>query len=350
MQSKAESDTARILVRSPNWIGDCIMSSRMLHRLRSLYPEANIDLLCRPHLSGIFEMGIPVDRIMTTVMSGTREHPLATAKLIRQSRPAYDLGFLLTNSFLTALEFRLAGVRRRIGYARDGRSWLLSSSLKTPSSGHQLDLYDHLLSPLTQELPPVPSSLLRVPSHFQDELDHRLTRLGIELDEPPWIMAPSAAYGTAKQWPLERFAGVMRGLLEHFPRRSVLCLGGPGDRDLVQTLFRGMNSDRAHNLAGRLPLTLSMALISRAAGVLANDSGLMHAAWALDVPLVAVFGPNDPQVSGPRSSSARVLYKKAECSPCRHRHCPIDHRCMTAITVEETLEAMIGLADQESGR
>jgi heptosyltransferase-2 len=219
--------------------------------------------------------------------------------------------------------------------------------LKTPFVGHQLDLYDHLLSPLSEELPPAPSALLRVPVHLQHELDRHLTALGLEIDTAPWIIAPSAAYGTAKQWPLDRFAGVIRGLLEAFPQRSVLCLGGPADRDLIQTMLKGLGSPRIHNLAGSLPLNLSLALVSRAAGVLANDSGLMHAAWALDVPLVTVFGPNDPLVSGPRSAKARVLYKKALCSPCPHRHCPIDHRCMTAISVAETLDAMLGLAELE---
>ncbi len=342
MLSKADPVIHSILVRAPNWIGDCIMSSRAIHHLRRLFPDSRIDLICRPHLVDLFRLGIPLDRIITVQTGNSRERIAATVKTIRRQGTAYDLGLLFTNSFASALEFRLAGIRRCLGYARDGRAFLLSHAQPNPGPIHQTDYYERLLQAFGRPLPLPVANPLRIPDEKKDELDRRLQQLGVNLKPAPIVIAPGAAFGSAKQWLKERFAAVIRRMMEDYPERTVVCLGGQAERPLIQEILTGLDSSVCCNLAGLLPLDLSLTLIAGAVCALANDSGLMHAAWALNVPLLALFGPNDPQVSGPLAADSRVIYKAVECSPCPHRHCPIDHRCMTAISVDEVVQ---GLAD-----
>ena len=336
--SRAETDIHHVLVRAPNWIGDCIMASRALHRLRDLYPDSRIDLICRPHLLPLFRLGQPLDQVIAAPVFSGREKILACASLIRQRGFRYDLGVLFTNSFSTALTFRLGGVRRIIGYARDGRSFLLHHALSRPETAHQTDRYDQLLSALGASAPAVSFPFLRIPQGLALNLESRMIRLGISLEPAPIVIAPGAAYGPAKRWPMERFAKVIDILAAAYPQRMILCLGGSEEAVQIEALLEGNNPARTRNLAGVLPLDEAVALIARAACVLANDSGLMHAAWAFDVPLLAIFGPTDPSKSRPLSNRSRVIYKKAECSPCPHRRCPVDHRCMNAITVEEVVQ------------
>lgn len=344
--SKADDTSGAILVRAPNWIGDCIMSLRALHGLRSLFPHSRIDLFCRPQLAELFQLGVPLDGVFSPSMKGGRESLLGSVSLIRRRKVFYGLGLLFTNSFATALEFRLAGIRHCVGYAADGRSVLLRQALRPPPFLHQTERYDHLLRAFTPSAPIPPAALLVIPDNKKRELREKLAGLGLNLDQPPVVIAPGAAYGTAKRWPKERFSKLIDGLASSLPRRKILCLGAASEGGLVEDIVAGLDPRHVWNLAGKLPLDLAVALIGQSACVLANDSGLMHVAWAQDIPLLALFGPNDPRVSGPAGVRSRIIYKGAECSPCKHRHCPIDHRCMTAISVEEVHKTLLELLDQ----
>jgi len=255
----------------------------------------------------------------------------------------YDLGVLFTNSFSTALEFRLAGVRHRLGYAWDGRSFLLDYALSLPNQLHQIDRYDNLLTALSSSLPPSPLNLLKIPDGLMNRLVLKMSEMGLPLEAAPVVICPGAAYGTAKQWLAERFFEVTEWISAAFPDRMVLCLGGPAERALIEKILHNRDKNGIHNLAGKLPLELSLALISVSACVLANDSGLMHAAWGLNVPLLALFGPNDPQMTGPLADNSHIIYKQVACSPCSHRHCPTDHRCMTAIHTDEVVEMLTSI-------
>jgi len=328
------------LVRAPNWIGDCIMVSRALFRIRTIFPESRIDLICRPHLASLFRLGQPIDDVIIVPVIERREKVLACSSLIRRRDMRYDLGILFTNSFSTALSFRLGGVRWRLGYGRDCRSFLLSRAIPRPGNVHQIDYYDHLLTVLDGPLPPAPERFLRIPKELDDSLSVRMVQMGIPMEPAPIIIAPGAAYGPAKCWPVERFSQVVERLVVDYPERMILCLGGRDEEDLIGEIMKTLKTNRVRALAGTLALDEALALIARAACVLANDSGLMHAAWALDVPLLAIFGPTDPRGSRPLSPRSRLIHKRAECAPCLHRRCPIDHRCMTSITVDEVVCVM----------
>jgi heptosyltransferase-2 len=247
---------------------------------------------------------------------------------IRQLRAErFDCAILFQNAFEAALIARLAGIPRRIGYNRDGRGWLLSDPITVPLPGeiprHERFYYLELLrrAGIIEGLPESDAIRLR----------------GWETAGGDTIgISPGAAYGNAKRWLPERFA------------EAALRLGGPvavfgskAERPLcesvAETIRRGGGT--VYNYAGETSLTQ---FIERAAACrlfLTNDSGAMHIASALGVPTVTVFGATDHTTTGPTGSLARVVRQPVDCSPCLLRECPIDHRCMTRVTVEQVVEA-----------
>ncbi len=160
-----------------------------------------------------------------------------------------------------------------------------------------------------------------------------LEAAGVDLDKPVVILNPGAAYGPAKRWPAERFAAA-GALFQKKHKASVVITGSEEERLLAERIA-SLLPRPATVLAGRTGLRQLLSVISRAALFITNDSGPMHLANALRVPVVAVFGPTDPAVTRPYHQPSVVLKKEAVCWPCLYRACPFDHRCMTAVTPEE---------------
>jgi heptosyltransferase II len=149
-------------------------------------------------------------------------------------------------------------------------------------------------------------------------------------------ISPGATYGTAKQWPPERFAQVATQLQEEF-QAGIVLLGGEGDLEAAGKIAAQM-PHRPFNLVGQTELRTALAVIQQLQLVITNDSGLMHVAAAFGVPLVAIFGSTDPTTTGPFTSLASIVRSPVSCSPCLKRHCPLDHICMTNISVTEVTE------------
>jgi len=157
-------------------------------------------------------------------------------------------------------------------------------------------------------------------------------------------IAPAAAYGSAKTWLPERFREVIMAWQRLHPEAEIILLGTTDEKDRIERIASGLPG-RVHPLAGRLTLRQTIIILAKCRLAVCNDSGLMHIAASLKVPLLAIFGPTRSETSSPLGEPHRLLFHGADCAPCRYRECPTDHRCMTSISSSEVLAAAEALWD-----
>ena len=258
-------------------------------------------------------------------------------------RGAFDAAVLLPNSFGSAWTVRRAGIPERWGFAGRWRRGLLTRAVSPPWRGrgpvHQVDRYLALVQGLGVE-PVGAEPRLEAPATLRARARTLLATAGGD-DGRPWVgMAPGAAYGHAKRWPPARYAGVAAKLMREGGARVVL-LGSVHDRDagraIESTLAAGTHPG-VLNLIGRTDLPALIGLLAECRTLIAGDSGAMHLAAALGVPVTAIFGPTDERLTAPIGEHA-VLTHPVWCRPCFFRDCPIDHRCMTRISEDHVLAA-----------
>ncbi len=327
----------KILVRLPNWVGDAVLALPALETVRRAYPDSELwvagpawiaDLLPRRG----FVAGV--------VPAPTGRGPAALRASARELRSRkFDRGILFTNSFGSALELRLAGIPDRWGYARDGRGFLLTRRVPAPASRsglHQAAYYLNLLARLGLAPGPAEPRIVVEPGDAS-RADEMLSRAGRVPGRPLVVLGPGAAYGPAKRWPAARFAE-LGARLQRDADAEIVLVGAAGEEALSAEVTAGL-ARPALDFTGRTTLRELAALLGRARLVVVNDTGPMHIANALGVPVVAVFGPTDPAATGPLRPPAAILKKDVACWPCLYRVCPYDHRCMIRIEAAEAFEA-----------
>ena len=252
----------------------------------------------------------------------------------------FDTGLLLTNSFSSALLFYLAGIPHRWGYRRDSRGILLTRAIRPPAAeppAHQVHYYCSLLTGLG--IPPcTPNLSLEVTGDETQDTGRLLLSHGIDPQAPIVALNPGAFYGPAKRWPPSRFAELAGRL--HEAGYQVLIVGSHEERPIANEIARKAKAAPAV-LSGETTLRQLISLISQVSLFITNDSGPMHIANALQVPVVAIFGPTDFRVTGPFQEPSAIVRKEASCWPCSHRTCPLDHRCMLDITAEDVFRASL---------
>ncbi len=336
-----------IIVRLPNWIGDAVLSTGALSELRRGLPEARITLIILPWAAPLFKESSLCNRVMVY----DRRHGLgriipfmkAAAEIRRCS---YDVAVLFQNAFEAALLVRTAGVPRRIGYPTDGRRILLTDVVEQREieGRHEVHYYMPLIRRLANRPGGNPRPELQVSEESLQSALHKLNAAGLSRGEEFISMHPGAAYGPAKRWPLDRFAALADRIYDEMGIRTVY-FGGKDEEGSAKSL-KGMIKSPAILMTGMLPLDETMAAISRARLFIGNDSGIMHIASALSVPTAAIFGPTDPEATGPLTEHRRII-RKNNCKPlCRLRECDIDHRCMRAVSVDEVWEVFIDLYEE----
>lgn len=331
----------KIAVRVPNWIGDAVLSLPALAALKAGRSEAEIWVVAQEWVKDLFTSGTPADGVVTlsggTSLGGLR----SAARRIRQE--GFDTGLLLTNSFGSALVFALARIPERWGYKRDSRGFLLTQGVPFDGAAapvHQAEYYLRLIRGLGIKTPPTPMRLALAPGE-KEAARKLLDSLGLKRDKkkPLVILNPGASYGPAKRWPVERFAGLASRLQAARSARIVIT-GSPEEAELADRLASSM-SRQPVILSGRTSVRGLLGILSCAELFITNDSGPMHMANALGIPVVGLFGPTDPAVTRPYQPPFTVLWKGAACWPCLYRSCPYGHQCMTAIEPEEVLEASL---------
>lgn len=326
------------IIRSPNWIGDGIMCLPAIRAYKESFPNEHLAVAAKRYLAALFHNIPEIDEIVPLPDRWTTRAMASHIRKVRQR--GFRRGILFTNSFSSALFFRLAGIRNLAGYARDGRGFLLHDQVPPPASGsHHQYYYLNIIEHLSGQSAGRPlSARLVVSAEEKEWAENWLREQGVTAASPLLAVSPTAAYGSAKAWPPDRFREVVRRWLQNRPGAAVLLLGGQAEREKIAAIAKGLPAN-VLNLAGRLDLRRSIAVLSRCRLFVGNDSGLMHVAAALSVPLVAVFGPTEPGGTAPLADHFRLVYHGAECAPCRRRECPSDHRCMTAVSVNEVLVA-----------
>lgn len=254
----------------------------------------------------------------------------------------FDAALLLPNSFRAAWTARRAGIPERWGYAANLRGWLLTRAIRRPARRHvhQSEYYAELVRGLGID---VPESLPRVTvrADTAERAAALLVRHGVDMSQPIVGFAPGAAYGHAKRWPPQRVAEVVVRLSESRLATCVL-VGAGADRDAAREIESSLPAHvRPLNLIGRTDLRLLAGVLARCAAFVSNDSGAMHLAAAIGVPVVAIFGPTDDRVTSPLGDHD-VLVRPVFCRPCMLRDCPIDHRCMKRIAAAAVFDAVVG--------
>lgn len=332
----------RILVRATNWVGDAVMSLPALRALRERFPAAEISILAKPWVADLYGRESFCDRLIPYTASTLGEKYQA-ARNLRSGR--FDAAILLQNAFEAAAVASLAGIPRRIGYARDGRSLLLTQAVAVPKAGeiprHERFYYLELLrrAGILDRLPANDAIRLEGSVLAREAGADRFRKLG--LGDVVVGISPGAAYGTAKRWLPGRFADAANRVARVLGG-SVAIFGSGAERELCASVAAAVEAP-VKNFAGETSLAEFIELAAACRVYLTNDSGAMHIASALGVPTVAIFGATDDTTTGPTGPLARVVREPVECSPCLKRECPIDHRCMTRVEAARVADTALSL-------
>jgi heptosyltransferase-2 len=317
----------RLLVFAPNWLGDAVMALPALTDLRARLPEASIDVAARLPVAPLFTMVPSIDTVVTL-----------DRHIDRLRRGQYDAALLLTNSFHSARVVWRAGIPERWGYRRDFRTLLLTKSVTPPARVHQTEYYRHLVRALGF------GDDSRIDPRIELTESHRqagaalLEEQGYSGRMPLIAVAPGAAFGGAKRWPASSFAALVDGLMND-GLRSVL-IGAPADRAAAtEVVMAAQSSPAPLNLVGRTDLPALAGVLAKCHSLVTNDSGAMHFAAALGLPVIAMFGPTRERETHPVGRNHAVLTHDVWCRPCMLKECPLTHRCMTGISVRDVLAA-----------
>lgn len=366
------------------------MTTPALMRLREKFPDAHITLLTPEKLQDLWT-GHPA--VNETISIALNDSVFAVARKLsrvgssrRDDRPAqravpakFDLALVLPNSPRSAIETWLAGIPRRIGYARPWRNFFLTQAVapradavrmrkrsvseirqlvaadvnrrmvpenraftSAATNAHQIHEYLHLAAALGANPEALAPQLFVAP----DEIEATKKKFGLEkVTQPVFGLNPGAEYGPAKRWPVERFIAAVKEL-QHRTNCAWLIFGGNGDVAIANQIESGIQNSKfkIKNLVGQTSLRELMALLKFCRVLLTNDSGPMHVAAALGTPVVVPFGSTSPELTGPGlpgDSRHRLLKADAPCSPCFRRECPIDFRCLNGITVQRVVESVV---------
>jgi heptosyltransferase-2 len=304
-----------ILILAPNWLGDAIMALPAIRDVRVHFHGQPLAVAARPSIAAVFRAVPDVDRII---------------RVERGSEPSLlraDIGILFPNSFRSAWMLKKAGVKERWGYRTDFRGPLLTRAIRKPKGRVSFpEYYSNLIRQLGIETGPL-TTQLKLPAATSAAARALLEERGWQPGQPLVGIAPGAAFGHAKRWPAKRYAELASMLIDE--GAACVILGRSEDRDAACEI-------KGIDLIGQTDLMMLMGIVAQCTAVVANDSGAMHVAGALGVPVVGIWGPTDERYSTPvtpdeNARTLAVLSEPVFCRPCFLPDCPIDHRCMKRI-------------------
>ncbi len=331
----------RILIRSSNWLGDAVMSVPAIRAIKAGRPDAHITVAVPSKIASMWKLVPEVSEIIPL----PNKSLLAAVRSIRR-RSLFDVVILFPNSLRAALETWLTGIPRRVGYRGHFRSWLLNQIIcqrETPGPiEHQADRYMRVARELG--------------ANVQDNWREALPRVRDISDGtgtvPPGdecvklALSPGAEYGLAKRWLPQRFAEVAAVVAAKLSVQWIL-LGTAKDVAVGEMIARTLG----HSCVNRVGQTTLEQLIDELREcrlLLTNDTGTMHLASLLGVPTVAIFGSTEPRLTGPLGDRHIIVRHQVECSPCFLRECPIDFRCMKAVSVDEAINGVLRILQRSA--
>jgi heptosyltransferase II len=329
----------KILVRATNWVGDAIMALPALRTVRRRFPDAEIAIVARPYVADIYRDQAICNQFIAYDPKGLHAGISGRERLASELRARkFDVALLLQNAFDAAWLAWRANIPERIGYARDGRSFLLTKAVPLPKHGeipaHERFYYLELLrrASWVDSLQDETFIDLSVPGDRRRTADEFLCKSGVRRGALRIAIGAGASYGSAKCWPPLRFAEVANRLQAEADA-DVILFGTSAEAGVATAISTGMRRPPV-DLLGKTAIADLPALLSQCHLFIGNDSGAMHVAAAVGLPVVAVFGPTDPEGTAPVTPRCNIVQQKPYCSPCFLRRCPTDHRCMTAITAD----------------
>ncbi|MDI6808667.1 MAG: lipopolysaccharide heptosyltransferase II [Candidatus Eisenbacteria bacterium] len=339
-----------ILIRTPNWLGDTILTTPAITGVVNANPDSTISILAPSALGELFAHDGRFEEVITfrrEEVSGSLRGAISLAKEIRKI--GFDKFLIFPNSFSSALTAFLSGTRDRIGYSAECRRPLLTKALrfrKDRKKTHRVLLYADIAAlvgctpddglPLRLDLP-------------QEESDPLLELSGYSprSDAPLVAIAPSS-FASSRRWPVERFALLADRLAQSFGAKIVL-LGSVSDAHIAFGMS-GIMKTPPISLVGKTSLLSLSAVLRRMNLLIANDSGVVHLACALGIPYLVLFGAGDPSVTGPWHGRGKLISKELDCSPCVKQTCSKDLECMKAISVDEVFAEVSVLIEHDRGR
>jgi heptosyltransferase-2 len=327
----------RILIRSSNWLGDAVMSVPAVRAIKNGRPDTHITVAAPEEIASMWKLVSEVDAIIPL----TGNSLVAAARSLRR-QSSFDAAILFPNSLRVALESWLSGIPRRVGYRGHSRSWLLNQIIPEPRRpgplGHQSSRYLHIAydcgaetSNIEHRTPNIATASI----HQRSPIDDSPIRIGL---------SPGAEYGPAKRWLPERFAEAAAAVTARSPVQWIL-FGKKNDAPIGEQITTALG-DSCVNRIGQTTLEQLIDELRQCRLLLTNDTGTMHLAALLGVPTVAIFGSTEPRLTGPLGDRHIVLRHHVECSPCFLRKCPIDFRCMKAVSVQEVADTVMSILQQ----
>ncbi|HEY4978277.1 MAG TPA: lipopolysaccharide heptosyltransferase II [Candidatus Acidoferrum sp.] len=329
----------KIMVRATNWVGDAILALPALRAVRNKFPGASIAIVARPYVADIYREQDICDELIPYDPSGVHKGLRGRERLAAELRARkFEVALLLQNAFDAAWLAWRARIPERIGYARDGRSLLLTKAIPVPKLGdirsHEKYYYLELLrrTGWLEALPTVEHIALKISGAQKSHATNTLLAAGARPEALRLAIGAGASYGSAKCWPPERFAELANRFQSECDA-DIILFGTAGELAVSDAIVAGMKR-KAIDLTGKTAIADLPALLSQCHLFVGNDSGAMHVAAAVGLPTVAVFGPTDPEGTAPVTTHYSIVQQKPYCSPCFLKRCPTDHRCMKAVTPE----------------
>ena len=338
----------KILVRGTNWIGDAVMSIPALRELRRIFPDAKITLHTRSWAEGLFQDASFIDEIIAF-----EKNRFAAKDVYDNSQflkgDAYDLAIILPNSFESAVTSFFSKIPRRIGYNKDLRGLLLTDPVAVPewkNRKHEAFYYLNLIGEVEKRIlgrdtvsSAMPQSVLEISERRRSDAKAKLVKCGIDPAKPTVALGAGSTNSRAKRWPADRYAA-LNDRLQSELGVNVILVGSKDESDVAATVINA-SQRKPIDLTGKTDLGEAAAVLSKIDLLISNDMGLAHVAPAVGTKTIVIFGPTNPDTTRPYSMNAEVLRKQVECSPCMLRDCPIDHRCMTWISVDEVFDGAV---------
>jgi lipopolysaccharide heptosyltransferase II len=317
----------RILIRSSNWLGDAVMSVPAVRAIKNGRPDVHVTIAAPDKIAAMWKLIPDVDAIIPFPDGSL----LSVVRLLRQQMP-FDVAILFPNSLRVALETWLTGIPRRVGYRGHCRSWIVDQIVREPRKPGPPEHHSLRFLRIASQCGAETSNIQAPTANTQTGVAHQAIKIGL---------CPGAEYGPAKRWLPERFAEVAAMISAKSSAQWILF--GTKDDAAVGNQIAAAIGDHCVNRIGQTTLDQLIDELRECRLVLTNDTGTMHLASLLGLPVVAIFGSTEPRLTGPLGNGHIILRHHVECSPCFLRECPIDFRCMKAVSAQEAANAVLSL-------
>lgn len=333
----------KIIIRTPNHLGDCVLAMPMINETREAHPGSTLTVFVPEKLSELYENNQAIDKIVK--FPGQYAHGLAGVFKLREfiKKDEYDIGYVLPPSFSSASVFKLSGIKQRIGYVSDGRRLLLTKPLSLPSpinSTHRSELYFNLLKRAAGIKIDFSKPKMFLSDNDMSKGQKALSDFGVETGEK-FAAVAFRAVGESRRWGKEKYTELTKRLIAEFGLKVVL-IGKEEDSREGDEIAKGAGATNVINLAGKTSVRELASILSLSHTFIGNDSGAAHLAAAVGVPVVVLSGADDPKETSPLASRKKLLYlEHLECISCVKNRCELkgeaNMQCMKGISVDMVL-------------